>query len=95
MVRLPETLSIWDREFPSPPEFWVVTGRMDATSNATCSALGDCAWPDKLATRMPVSTTTGAASHANFAKHFVKSEILMDAGSAELNSRYYRNVLTV
>ena len=43
---------------------------------------------------MPVSTTTDAASHANFAKHFVKSEVLIDAGIAELNSRYYRNVLT-
>jgi hypothetical protein len=76
MVRLPEPLSIWDREFPSPPEFCVVTGRMDATSNATGCALEDCAFPDETATRMLVSTMSDAASHANFAKHFVKSEIL-------------------
>jgi hypothetical protein len=86
MVRLPAPLSIWDREFPSLPEFCVVTGRIDATSNATDCTLEDCACPDKPATRMPVRTTTGAASHANFAKLFVKSEIQMDAVSAELNS---------
>ena len=86
MVRLPAPLSIWDREFPSLPEFCVVTGRIDATSNATDCTLEDCACPDKPATRMPVRTTTGTASDANFAKHFVTSEILMKAGSAELNS---------
>src|SRR6185437_9150767 len=86
MVRMPAPLSIWDREFPSPPEFCVVTGRMDATSNATDCTLEDCAYPDKPATRMPVRTTTGAASHAKFAEHFVKVEIQIDAGSAELNS---------